>query len=209
MMCRRGVPPGLAIIEAPTGDGKTEAAIYLAEHWRRAAGRDGLYLALPTAATSNQMHARYAEFLRRRRPEVRPLLVHGLAWLLDGASPVAGSETNGDADERHVAREWFRTTRRALLAPEGVGTVDQAMLAALHVKHGVLRLLGLSAKVLIIDEVHVRLIHVHHPLPSAALVPGDADPGHPPCHVVFSPEATACGSVRRPAHCRAQQMPIH
>jgi CRISPR-associated endonuclease/helicase Cas3 len=153
-MCRRRPRPGLAIIEAPTGDGKTEAAIYLAEHWRRATGRGGLYLALPTAAASDQMHARYAEFLRRCRPAAEPLLVHGLAWLLDDASPVGATETDGEAGEGELARAWFHAPKRALLAPEGVGTVDQAMLAALHVKHGLLRLLGLSAKVLVIDEVH-------------------------------------------------------
>lgn len=44
--------------------------------------------------------------------------------------------------------------RRALLARDGVGTVDQALLAALQVKFGVLRLLGLRAKVLVVDEAH-------------------------------------------------------
>jgi CRISPR-associated endonuclease/helicase Cas3 len=153
-MCQRRPRPGLAIIEAATGDGKTEAAIYLAEHWRRVTGRGGVYFALPSAASSDQMHARYAEFLRRRRTAAEPLLVHGLAWLLDDVSPAAGPESDGDAGEGERAREWFHAPKRALLAPEGVGTVDQAMLAALHVKHGVLRLLGLSTKVLIIDEVH-------------------------------------------------------
>jgi CRISPR-associated endonuclease/helicase Cas3 len=53
-----------------------------------------------------------------------------------------------------IAREWFQNAKRALLAPEGVGTVDQALMAALNVKHGFLRFFGLSAKVLVIDEVH-------------------------------------------------------
>jgi len=153
-LCERGVRPGLAIIEAPPGDGKTEGAVYLAERWRHATRRNGAYLALPTAATSNQMHGRYAGFLATERPGTAPVLVHGMAWLLDDASPTAISETYGDADEPDLARNWFRNMRRALLAPEGVGTVDQALLAALHVKHGVLRLLGLASKVLIIDEVH-------------------------------------------------------
>ncbi|MBI3946594.1 MAG: CRISPR-associated helicase Cas3' [Armatimonadetes bacterium] len=151
-------PPGLAIIEAPMGEGKTEAAIYLAEHWRRATGRDGAYIALPTAATSNQMHDRYAAFIAERHPAAaRPRLVHGMAWLLDDDSPLA--PPNLDADEEDAAEQarsldWFRPTKRALLAPEGVGTIDQALMAALHVRHGFLRLLGLGSKVLIVDEVH-------------------------------------------------------
>ena len=63
--CREGLPPGLAILEAPMGEGKTEAAIYLALHWNRLLGREGIYIALPTMATSNQMHTRYHKFLKK------------------------------------------------------------------------------------------------------------------------------------------------
>ena len=34
-----------------------------------------------------------------------------------------------------IAAEWFASGKRALLAPFGVGTVDQALLAALQVMH--------------------------------------------------------------------------
>lgn len=148
-LCRkRRVPPGLAIIEAPMGEGKTEGAIYLAACWHR----NGAYIALPTQATSNQMYDRYAKFL----PDaLAPRLVHGMAWLRDDVAPehVAMLESDG-ADEPLLSREWFANAKRALLAPEGVGTVDQVLMAALNVKHGFLRFLGLTSKVLIIDEVH-------------------------------------------------------
>jgi CRISPR-associated endonuclease/helicase Cas3 len=156
--CRIGVSPGLAIIEAPMGEGKTEAAIYLAECWNMQAGRRGSYLALPTQATANQMHERYQRFLQTRHPGVTgPRLVHGSAWLIDKAAPAALPQTFGGDDNRTaelLSREWFRPARRALLAAEAVGTVDQALMAALHVKFGFLRLLGLGSKTLIIDEVH-------------------------------------------------------
>lgn len=157
------IAPGLAIIEAPMGEGKTEAAIYLAEVWNSARGRSGAYIALPTQATSNQMHGRYKKYLQTRHAEAAPRLVHGMAWLLDEdqkKSPNATSHTYGDeteggqSSEQLLSREWFRPLRRALLAPEGVGTVDQALMAALHVKFGFLRLLGLRNKVLIVDEAH-------------------------------------------------------
>jgi CRISPR-associated endonuclease Cas3-HD len=67
-LCRAGIPSGLAIIEAPMGEGKTEAAVYLAECWNVRAGQRGSYLALPTQATANQMHKRYQQFLETRRP---------------------------------------------------------------------------------------------------------------------------------------------
>jgi CRISPR-associated endonuclease/helicase Cas3 len=79
-----------------------------------------------------------------------------MAWLVDEASPVTAPITYGDeTDEtRKFARDWFRPARRALLAEQGVGTVDQVLMAALNVRFGFLRLLGLSAKTLVIDEVH-------------------------------------------------------
>jgi CRISPR-associated endonuclease/helicase Cas3 len=58
-----------------------------------------------------------------------------------------------DAEEK-AAMEWFRPMKRGLLAPYAVGTVDQALMSALNVRFGFLRLFGLSGKVLIIDEVH-------------------------------------------------------
>ena len=41
-----------------------------------------------------------------------------------------------------------------MLADFGIGTLDQALLAILPVRHQSLRLLGLVRKVLIVDEVH-------------------------------------------------------
>ena len=65
-----------------------------------------------------------------------------------------------DEDERkqavehmRAARAWL-TSRKALLAPFGVGTIDQALMATLPVKFAHLRLFGLAGKVVIFDEVH-------------------------------------------------------
>jgi CRISPR-associated endonuclease/helicase Cas3 len=153
VLAGRGAP-GLAIIEAPMGEGKTEAAVYLSEIWNAGRAQNGAYIALPAQATSNQMHARYQKFLRVRRPSNAPRLVHGMAWLVDDQTRQGTAQTYGEKDERLLSREWFRPLRRALLAPEGVGTIDQALMAALHVQFGFLRLLGLRSKVLIIDEAH-------------------------------------------------------
>ena len=45
-------------------------------------------------------------------------------------------------------------SKQTLLAPFGVGTVDQTLLGILQTRHFFVRLLGLSHKVLIFDEVH-------------------------------------------------------
>ncbi len=150
MLLQHYPAPGLLIIEAPMGEGKTEAALYAAACWNR----PGVYIALPTQATSNQMHRRLRDFLGADRA---PRLVHGMAWLLDDKVPDRTAQTWGDEtndDERQLSRDWFANAKRALLATDGVGTVDQVLMAALNVKHGFLRFLGLTTKTLIIDEVH-------------------------------------------------------
>ncbi len=165
--------PGLAIIESSMGSGKTEAALYLASQWMESSDVAGLYMALPTAATSNQMHTRVQAFLEKHDQslEHRVKLVHGMSWLIDGESgrhetrpkKVEGQTTptpthtriDEEANtEAFVARDWFRPKKRALLIPYAVGTVDQALMSVLNVKFGFLRLLGLTGKILIIDEVH-------------------------------------------------------
>src|SRR5207248_6281763 len=54
-----------------------------------------------------------------------------------------------------VAEEWFaRNKKQALLAPFGVGTIDQALLAVLQTRHVFVRLFGLAGKCVVLDEVH-------------------------------------------------------
>jgi len=148
------IPPSLVIIEAPMGEGKTEAAWILSEKWRTN-GYKGMYMALPTMATSDNLHKRYNEdYLDRLYMGMDVKLVHGMAWLRDSIEPDEISVTCEQDDGSDLAEAWFRPTRRAMLAAHGVGTVDQSMLAAMNVKFGFLRLYGLVGKVLVIDEIH-------------------------------------------------------
>ncbi|MHB9145223.1 MAG: CRISPR-associated helicase Cas3' [Symbiobacteriia bacterium] len=152
-LVRRGLAPGLVIIEAPMGGGKTEAALYLATQWLGKAAAEGIFVALPTSATSNQMFSRFKRLIERHDPgAVRGVrLVHGTSWLLDEATPSVAPEL---FEGKEQALDWFRPRKRSLLATYGVGTVDQALMSVLHVKHGFLRLFGLAGKVLVVDEVH-------------------------------------------------------
>ena len=159
--------PAMVIIEAPMGEGKTEAAMYLADRWASTCGVDGMYFALPTQATSNQMLGRIRSFLEGRYEgeTVQMQLLHGHASLSaefqrmrrDGhriLSPrYGGAEDSGQGCEV-VAADWFTYRKRGLLSPFGVGTIDQALLAVLRTRHFFVRLFGLSQKTVVIDEAH-------------------------------------------------------
>jgi CRISPR-associated endonuclease/helicase Cas3 len=152
------VPPLLAIIEAPTGTGKTEAAFYLADRLNQAGLGQGMYIAMPTQATSNQMYDRTVRFLQSRYPQsiVAPGLLHSQArWRVSPLNEVplniAGSDSK---DETTHVYGWFMPKKRGLLAPFAVGTVDQALLSVLLTRHFFVRLFGLGHKVIVFDEVH-------------------------------------------------------
>ncbi len=155
--------PALVIIEAPMGEGKTEAALLIADRWADG-GYHGAYVGLPTQATANQLHRRMADYLSRRWPhrDVSLVLAHGGAafrdtLVLDEGSDFVPSAVGDDEGEREgavAAGEWFIGRKRALLSPYGVGTVDQSLMAILQVKHGFVRLFGLAGKVVVVDEVH-------------------------------------------------------
>ena len=136
----------LVLLEAPMGEGKTEAGLYaavrMAEQWKK----NGFYVALPTSATANQMVGRMRAFLEMHQPGKAVRLLHSMAWMAD--------EGKYDTEEADYAAGWLMPSRRALLSQYAVGTVDQAMMAAMFIKYGVLRLLGLSEKVVVIDEIH-------------------------------------------------------
>lgn len=152
--------PALAIIEAPMGSGKTEAALATYAAWAQKVGQGGLYVAMPTTATSNQMWKRVGDFLGKQQgPESRPMLVHSQALLRRGDKiQNAGNtleEKDKDQQGDHAASQtWFFSRKRSLLVPFGVGTVDQALMSVLQTKHFFVRLLGLAGKVVIFDEVH-------------------------------------------------------
>jgi CRISPR-associated endonuclease/helicase Cas3 len=142
--------PALVVIEAPMGEGKTEAALSCAT------GSRGLYVAMPTQATSNALFGRLAKFL-----DAQPLqeskfpiaLAHG-----SGGTAAAALKLReiglGTADSPVQACGWFQGSKRALLCAQGIGTVDQGLVGVLNTRHGFLRLFGLSGRTVIFDEVH-------------------------------------------------------
>jgi len=141
--------PGVYVLEAPMGLGKTEAALYAAYRLLEENKATGIYFALPTQLTSDKIYDRVNDFLSKilhdESSHKRALLVHGNAWL-NGSFEMGEEGSPGGA--------WFSQGKRGILAPFAVGTIDQALMAVMNVKHGFVRTFGLAGKVVILDEVH-------------------------------------------------------
>lgn len=145
--------PGIFIIEAPMGMGKTETALIAVEDLAKKTNRTGMFFGLPTQATSNGIFSRVREWLDHIEGEKSIRLIHGKAQLNDEFSKLQKSRNIHGGDEVGV-NEWFAGRKVSILDDFTVGTVDQILLAALKQKHLMLRHLGLSNKVVVIDEVH-------------------------------------------------------
>lgn len=139
---------GVYVLEAPMGLGKTEAALYAAYQLLEKKCATGIYFALPTQLTSDKIYERVNAFLNKilddASPHKKALLVHGNAWLKQFEM----------GEEGNPGGAWFAQGKRGILAPFAVGTIDQALMAVMNVKHGFVRTFGLAGKVVILDEVH-------------------------------------------------------
>lgn len=155
---------GIMIVEAPTGEGKTKVALQRAATVVGQLGLTGMYVGMPTRATSNHVFDEIGGFLGDQAAELRARLLHSSADEHLAAEALrAGSATtetypvdvghDGPGDGEVLARDWF-TRKRGLLAPVAVGTVDQALKTVIRSWHVFVGLAGLSSKVLVLDEVH-------------------------------------------------------
>lgn len=149
---------GLTLVEAPTGSGKTEAA--LSHAWRLIAANmaDSIVFALPTQATANAMLGRLKKItplLFKDHPNL--LLAHGLARFNKDFIKIRHSAMEGCEPEDGWVQccQWLAESRkRVFLGQIGVCTVDQVLISVLPVRHRFVRCFGVGRSILIIDEVH-------------------------------------------------------
>lgn len=168
--------PGLMIIEAPMGEGKTEAALAAAEVLAARTGRGGVCMALPTMATTDAMFGRVHRWIERLPhdggSDARSMfLAHGKARLNEefqglrriGGRRAAfsmaedlqeGGEAQRSPSDSAVVSQWMQGRKKGMLANFVVCTVDQVLMGALEMKHLSLRQLSLANKVVVIDECH-------------------------------------------------------
>ncbi|MDR7301409.1 CRISPR-associated helicase Cas3' [Haloactinomyces albus] len=167
--------PGLVIIEAPMGEGKTEAALAASETMAARWGTGGVLVALPTQATSDAMFHRVVDWLDAMGAEDQQVggaitLSHGKARfnrLFQGLVR-AGRSIEVGCDEKQdrtphavVAHSWLSGRKKSQLANFTIGTIDQLLFAGLKSRHLMLRHLGLAGKVVILDEVHAYDAHMN------------------------------------------------
>lgn len=165
--------PELMILEAEMGSGKTEAALLAAEILAAKFGLTGIFVGLPTQATSDGMFSRvlgWAErlgldspasvFLARGRAELNEEFAQKTreayfsSISIDGDRHGRSSRNASASSENLIAHRWFNNSRRGPLSTFVVGTVDQALFAGLRSRYLMLRHLALASKVVVIDEVH-------------------------------------------------------
>ncbi|PSK89408.1 CRISPR-associated endonuclease/helicase Cas3 [Murinocardiopsis flavida] len=152
--------PGVLVIEAPTGEGKTRAGLQAAADLARRLGLGGLYFATPTKALSRQALNEVRKLMEGTGSPLDVNLVYGGAAKDMRAERVeaqilpsaVGEEDAGD-DGGQNSLEWF-TRKRGLAFPIGAGTIDQLLKSVIRSGHNYLGMASISNKVVVIDEAH-------------------------------------------------------
>jgi CRISPR-associated endonuclease/helicase Cas3 len=134
-----------AVVEAPTGTGKTEAALIWTSRLLEAGLVDGLYFAVPTRSAATELHARIGRLMSTHHPVLKGKIVRALPGLLDTDNSVPD----------YPPETWaVAAPKRTFAAPIAVGTIDQALLSIIRARHAWMRAAFLSRHLLVVDEVH-------------------------------------------------------
>lgn len=170
---RAAAGPQVMVIEAPMGTGKTEAALLAAEAMAAHCESGGIFVGLPTMATSDAMFRRVLDWTRNLDQDSAAtiFLAHSRARLNDDyrgllrasanvAEPVGFDADNPDRTSLAVVSSWLTGRRKGMLASVAVGTIDQLLFAGLKTRYLVLRHLAVAGKVVIVDEVHAADVYM-------------------------------------------------
>lgn len=166
--------PGLGqivAVESETGSGKTEAAFWRFATLFAEGQVDSLAFLMPTRVSATSLMGRLEAFLRdlfdvgeTQKPPLNAVL--GVPGYVRADGEVAEGmladfrhkwpdATKDDMDPDRDHRRWAAEgSKRYFAAAAMVGTVDQALMAALRVKHAHMRSTALMRSLLVVDEVH-------------------------------------------------------
>lgn len=159
--------PALICIEAPMGNGKTEAALIASEILAHKTGRNGIFFGAPTMATSDSLFNRTKNWAQLGQSPITSMyLGHSKNQLnTEFGSMPRGAQMrlspektpehhNSTQSSEVIAHQWLWGRKKGILSNVVVGTIDQVLMLALQSKHAMLRHLGLANKVVILDEIH-------------------------------------------------------
>ncbi len=162
-MVEPGLEP-LLILESETGSGKTEAALWRFAQLFQSGQIDSLYFALPTRVAATQLYERVHHFVQalwRGCAQGPPVVVRALSGYenADGQDKIRLPDFQvlwaDNPDDQTAHLRWAaESSNRFLPVPLAVGTIDQALMAALQVRHAHLRYGMLTRSLLVVDEVH-------------------------------------------------------
>jgi CRISPR-associated endonuclease/helicase Cas3 len=154
----------IVVVEAETGSGKTEAALWRFATLFKLGAVDALMFALPTRTAATQIEARVRHFTEALFPD--PDLRLNTVLAVPGYVRADGEDALGllpgfetlwpdSEDEAAAHRRWAaENPKRFLAAAVVAGTIDQALLSGLATRHAHLRGAALLRALLVVDEVH-------------------------------------------------------
>jgi CRISPR-associated endonuclease/helicase Cas3 len=152
------------VVEAETGSGKTEAALWRFATLFAQGAVESLVFALPTRIAATQIAGRVDRFIKTLfpSPDHRPNTV----LAVPGYVRAEGEDAKellphfkvlwpDSPDETAAHRRWAaENPKRYLAAAVAVGTIDQVLLSGLATRHAHLRGAALLRALLVVDEVH-------------------------------------------------------
>ena len=144
-----GSVDGHVVAVAPTGSGKTEAALL----WALGQVKQGyagkiLYL-LPTMVTANSLYERMRQFFCFYEHSVG--LTHSMADLVTRREQEQMDDAVGDGKEDVRSRSLFD---RHFIPPVTVGTVDQLLTTLFHAGRWPLKAFAACDSAIVLDEIH-------------------------------------------------------
>ncbi len=160
----------IVVVEAETGSGKTEAALWRFATLFKLGAVDALMFALPTRTAATQIEARVRQFTEALFPD--PDLRLNTVLAVPGYVRADGEDALGllpgfetlwpdSEDEAAAHRRWAaENPKRFLAAAVVAGTIDQALLSGLATRHAHLRGAALLRSLLVVDEVHASDIYM-------------------------------------------------
>ena len=139
----------IVLLESETGSGKTEAALRYASRLMAAGLVDGCFFALPLRSAAVQLHGRMQCWLNKtygKEAQEALLAVPGYVRMGDADGErlpdfkVQWNDAEDMSRSERLAGRWAAEhPKRYAAARFAVGTIDQALLGALKVKHAHLR----------------------------------------------------------------------